>query len=420
MKTLKTVFYNCRCLPYNFLMKGKIIWPLAIFAYAASAQVSYVPKALTLYKGGHEFGTSLEFFQTSKVADSDGKTYDLLNNERFQMIDLDFSGRYGFTNNLELSGGMKVRSNSSNQYYAPENNEYSFSTTGLHSIYGGAKYSFPNQGGLLLALEGEYQHRLYGNSETNIDDPPSSLELGDEGPSASFGFSGSYMSSNRNFLSGKLLYRNPGSNLSSEIYTEVEAAMAWNYVALVAGVGMVNSLGQDAYEGDPENKPQFGRGPGNQFNSVNRSWTAPYGGLNIALGDEWRVESKIYSKVSGSSTDLGTGVIISLVKRVSDAKSFQKKDAAFKEYTVEASVVKLSKSGNVVVIDAGADDGLSLRSKIDFYYFDYRGGNELIAAGMVVKLGATKSLVKISKSYSKKEVKEGTLARGGLIRTDLP
>ena len=146
-------------------MKGKIFWPLAAFAFAATAQVSYVPKSLTLYKGGYELGPSLYFFQTSQFADTDGKTYELKDNERFRMIDLDFSGRYGFTNNLELSGGMKVRSNSSNQYYAPENNEYSFSTTGLHSLYGGFKYSFPNQGGLLMALEGEYLHRLYGNSQ---------------------------------------------------------------------------------------------------------------------------------------------------------------------------------------------------------------------------------------------------------------
>ncbi len=94
--------------------------------------------------------------------------------------------------------------------------------------------------------------------------------------------------------------------------------------------------------------------PGNQFNSVNRSWSAPYGGINIALGREWRVEGKVYNKISGTSTDLGSGVLVSLIKRVSEAKSFEKKDAAFKEYTVEASVVKLSKSGNVVVIDAGA------------------------------------------------------------------
>ncbi len=133
-------------------MKGKIFWPLAAFALTATAQVSYVPKSLTLYKGGHEFGPSLYFFQTSQIADADGKTYPLENNERFRMIDLDFSGRYGLTNNLELSGGMKVRSNSSNQYYDSDNNEYGFSTTGLHSVYGGFKYSFPNQGGLLLAL----------------------------------------------------------------------------------------------------------------------------------------------------------------------------------------------------------------------------------------------------------------------------
>ncbi len=57
-----------------------------------------------------------------------------------------------------------------------------------------------------------------------------------------------------------MLYRNPAQNLSSEIFTEIEAAMAWDYFALVAGVELVSSLGQDAYAGDPENKPQFGRG----------------------------------------------------------------------------------------------------------------------------------------------------------------
>ncbi|MCO4754685.1 MAG: hypothetical protein KC478_09380 [Bacteriovoracaceae bacterium] len=69
-----------------------------------------------------------------------------------------------------------------------------------------------------------------------------------------------------------------------------------------------------------------------------------------------------------------------------------------------------------MIIDAGLREGLEKGSKIDFYHFDYLGGNELIASGYIVKLGATKSMVKITKRYSKKRVEDGTLARGGLIR----
>ena len=53
--------------------------------------------------------------------------------------------------------------------------------------------------------------------------------------------------------------------------------------------------------------------------------------------------------------------------------------------------------------------------KVDFYYFDYLGGNELIASGYVIKANSGKSMIKITRRFSKRKVGEKTIARAGLI-----
>lgn len=357
---------------------------------------------------------TFSYFNSLQRIDSDGEAVDFGDGENFQSINFDLKGSYGLTNNLELSLGIGFTRNQSTLNYEEE--QYELSSNGLRSGLVQLRYSFAVQDGFQLALEGNYEPAFFTNSEYDGGEP-SNLVLGDDGASTSFGASFSLISQKNNYVSGKVLYRNPSSNLSSEVYSEVEGVMAWRKFALLAGAEFVSSLNQDAYEEDPENKPLINGGSSFLYNSVNRSWTAPYLGMNFALGKLWRLETRYQSRLSGVSTDLGSAFLIKLARRDDNPKTFAKKNSAFKQYTAEGSVTKVSKSGKAVVVDLGMSDGLKKGSRIDFYHFDYLEGNELIATGQIVKLGAGKSLVKITGRYAKKRVEEGTSAKGGLLKS---
>ena len=65
------------------------------------------------------------------------------------------------------------------------------------------------------------------------------------------------------------------------------------------------------------------------------------------------------------------------------------------------------------MIDKGLSEDIQKGMKIDFYEFDYVGGNILLASGIVLQAKADTSVVKITKTYNtKKELKEGVVARG--------
>lgn len=394
--------------------KRLVILAMVLASVGVGAQTSYVPKSLTLYEGGYELYSELEYFQATQRVNEDGQGVEYNDGESFNMTDIMLGGSYGFTNRFQVNAGLKLRYNSSVVQYGSD--QVSLSSFGMHSGLVGFRYSFPNQGGLLISLEGIYEPRFFTNKEYDGSEEPTELVLGDDGASTSVGAGATYMTKSKNYLSGRFFYRNPGDDLSAELYSEVEGVLAWDNLALLAGIEFVSSLNNDAYTNDSSNKPQVSSGSSFMFNSVNRNWTAPYLGLNIALNKDWRIESKAATRMAGTSTDLGPVFTIGLVKRISKSNEFKKKDSAFKEYTIEASVIKVSKTGKVVIIDAGASDGLKKKSRVDFFNFDYLGGNKLLAVGYVVKVGGSKAIVKIVKRYSKKRVTEGSVARSGLIR----
>ena len=54
-----------------------------------------------------------------------------------------------------------------------------------------------------------------------------------------------------------------------------------------------------------------------------------------------------------------------------ERESFVQKDAAFKQYSIEGVVKKLSKKRTAAVLDIGMQAGLEKGMKIDFYHFDF-------------------------------------------------
>lgn len=396
-------------------MLNSLVFLFLIFGTnCAFARTSYVSKTQTLSKSGSEILLGIDYFQPSIHSNENGTLVQFVAGESYQSTDLNLLGSYGFSDRFQVTVGARLRYIVSTEVI--NNEDTLFTKSGLESTAIGLKYSFPINEGVQYSFEASYRASSYKNDEYNPSLDRTTIVLGEGGTDISMGMGVSYHTKSRNFFSGHFLYRNPAEHLSSEIYSEIEGAIVWRSFAMVLGVENIYSLGQDPYSTTPTDKPQISNGSTYQYNSINRSWTAPYLGINFALGTKWRIEFKGLSKLYGVSTDLGNLYTINLVKRNSKPQSFKAKNAAFKEYRYEGTVQKVTKKRTGVVVDIGIKDGLKKGDKVDFYHFDYIGGNQLIATGYAIKISLRKSIVKISKRFSKLRVEEGTVARAGLIR----
>lgn len=375
------------------------------------AQTSYVFPTRILHKKASQFGVSGEYWKSSKRVDKDGKKFPFEDGESFSRIQSEVAGYYGLTENLQIGGGVRFRQNASKVFNTTTSEIDSETSSGVQSTFVNVMFAFKPINQLHYALEGTYRYTPYTNEESTASNP-GKLILGDDGNEYSIGAGVTYASKTNNFLSARFGYRKPGQDLASELYYQVEAALAWQYVALIAGVDGVSSMNNDPYEDDLANRPVYETGSSGLYHGVNREWLSPYAGVNFALGQNWRVEFKGSQVVSGKSTDLGTNFGISLIRRVDD-KQTDKADSRFKDYDFEASVTKISPKKGFVVIDKGISDDVQKGMKIDFYEFDYVGGNILLARGIVIQSKVDSSIVKVTHLYNtKKELKEGVVARG--------
>lgn len=374
------------------------------------AQTSYVAPTKVLNKKGYQLGVTGEFFKSSKSINKDGKDLDYADGESFTRMQGEVEGRYGLTPELQLSGGVRFRQNRSTIINA-QGEEEDETSSGVQSTYLTLIYAFKPIDRLHYAFEGTFRFTPYTNEESTATNQ-AKLVLGDDGNEYSAGAGVTYASRTNNFLTLRGGYRKPGKDLSSELYWQVEAAMAWKYVALIAGVDGTTSMKNDPYEDKPLEKPNYNTGRTSLYNSSNREWIAPYAGLNLALGESWRVELRGSQVVSAKSTDLGTNFGVSLIRRV-DSKKGPNIDAKFKDYDFEATITKVSPKKGFVVIDKGLASDVQKGMKIDFFEFDYVGGNILLARGTVLEAKSETSIVKITHHFNtKKELKEGVIARG--------
>ena len=410
MRTIRTHFYSCRSVRYNlFMINYKTLLLASIWSTFSFGQASYLPFSTTLDKGGNEASVKGTYWQSQTRINSDGEEVPFVDNESFQKVDVELLVKYGLTDDLEMGVGALYRQNLSVEVVG--NEEENLTSNGVKSGIFQLKYSLPREGRWQFAAEVSFLKDFISNSEGSKD-----LVLGDDGDSTSFGLSGSYRFPSMNFISGRVHYRNPSSALSSEVVSSAEYVLLWKRVSLLGGVENVTSLNQDPYDDDPSEKPSVNTGSTYLYNSINRSWTAPYIGFNFSLGDHWRVETRAETRLNTVSSDKGSAFSLMIARRNSAPRALEQKRQAFKQYSIDARVVKLTKSKSSVIIDVGLSQGMEKGSKVDFYHFDYLGGNELIASGYTVRVGTSKSMVKITKRYSKKQVQDGTIARSGLVK----
>lgn len=366
------------------------------------AQTSYVPFAKILPHKGYQIGITGDYFSTTKQADYKGNVTELDPGDSFSRVQSEFFGAYGLTSNLQVGLGTRLRQNMSSSAY-----DETKTSSGVESTYLTLMYAFNPVERTQYSLEGLFRFRPYTNQESEFGNSSEQLVLGDDGNEYSAGLNATWSSKSNNHLNTKIGYRKSGSLISPEIYWQIEAALAWNYLALMTGIEGFNSLDENRHS-----NRSYNYGVTRLYNSYNRELFAPYAGLNLALGQFWRLEMKATLLNSGKSTDLGSAYSISLFKRSSDKKS-NSFDKAFKSYDFESAIVKVSPRKGYVVIDKGISSDVQKGMKIDFYEFDYIGGNILLATGIVYETRSDSSIVKVTYVYNaKKELKEGVLARG--------
>lgn len=402
-------------------MKLSLASFLFFLSYNAFSQTAYLPMATSLKKGGTQLSLTTEYFNTSAVVNVDGEQSILEADSSYEKIDIILDIKYGLTNQLEGGLGIKQRYAQADfrADFGKGDDTFSLSKTGGDSTYLAFKYSFKEIERLKYAVQGKYSFPLQSN-QIYTGGAPDDLVISDDERSYSVGLDFYYKTKSLNILEGQLLYRSPGTNLSTEVFSKLQVGLVWNYVSLYAGGEVVSSLNRDPYTSDPDQKPVVFQGPSAQVNSINRQWSAPFVGLNLALGKSWRLRFEYGQVISGRSTDLGSRALVNLGWRSEkDDGGFTKKDSTFKQYRIEGLVRKLAKSRRVAIVDQGVGAGMREGMGVDFYYFDYVGGNTLIARGVVIKAKSSKSLVKIVKKFSRKRVEEGTVMRADLIAADI-
>jgi hypothetical protein len=373
-------------------------------------QTSYVAPTKILGKSAYQIGISGDYFKTSKGIDSTGNDVELKDSESFSRLQGEVQALYGLTDNFQIGVLARFRQNASTALNQSSEEEIDTST-GLQSVGASFVFAFRPMKRISYTLDGSFRYAPYTSEESTLTEQ-GKLVLGDQGSEYAIGAGVTYSSLSKNYLTGRAGFRSPGKDLSPEIYWQLEGALAWDYFALVAGVDGVTSLKGDPHEDDPGNRPMFNTGTSFLYNSINREWIAPYAGVNVGLGEFWRVELRGAQVVSGRSTDLGTAFGVSLIRRV-DNKNKSRIDKSFKTYDFEAHVTKVSPKKGYLVIDKGITDDVQKGMKIDFFAFDYVGGNILLARGTVIQTKTDSAVVKITQRYNtKNELKEGVIARG--------
>ncbi len=389
-------------------MLTKIIFLLLIHfsSQAMAVGVLYRPATSTLESKGLEAEAELRRFSTTAYYDLDGGKFEMDEGDTFTLTDINLNIRYGYGVQLELRGGLRLRQVES------DSETETLSNTGLESATLGLKYSFLKSGPFRYALDAQVRNTFYTNDlyEQNEVIPEGEIVLGDSGTSfllgghLSFDRPGSYV------LSTSLFYHRAPSNLSDEIVYEALAYVPFSRLGLGVGLSGISSLNQDEFSEDPAQKPRKATGVTSLFNSINRSHTKLFARGAYAF-DSFTFNIEGGRIMKGSGTDEGNEIAFSIVWTKPGVTTSQMKVESFKEYDVEASVIRVSPRGKFIKIDKGMADDLKKGMRVDIYQTDFFGGNQLVASGVVFEVASDSAIVRLEKTFGNTEIKNGFTAR---------
>lgn len=382
----------------------------SVLALTLSAPVM----AAGVHRGGAELlnpsayaiNANASMFQTSAFYDNDGVETEMIDGNKFSMLDVDLAISYGVSKSLEITAFGKFRQVSSTV------GEMTYENSGPESLGVEAKYAFAPSGNLRYAIGLHYRQTLYTNAnyENTTQIPTDEMVLGDSGSEYGGDLYMTYLSAPWKW-DAKIGYSSPANNLSDEVNYKLEGMYRFTKLGLVAGVEGIYSLKNDEFGDEPTLKaPQATRGT-NLFNSINREKVAPYLGINYAF-DKFLMSVKGQTVMSGTSTDKGNTIGLNITWSSDGVTPESVKVDSFKEYQVDGSVLKISARSNFIRIDQGLSTDVEKGMKFDIYQTDYFGGNVLVASGIVYEVGADWSIIKLVKKYKDIEIKPGFAARG--------
>ncbi|OUR94066.1 hypothetical protein A9Q84_18305 [Halobacteriovorax marinus] len=362
-------------------------------------------EAEVINKKSYQAELEVRSWNSTSTIDSEGVEEEFSENEGYSMLEGDFLLRYGYGLQFEARFGGLFRQVESTKEEATK--------SGAESFVFGMKYAFAPKGKWRYAVDIQYRSSLYENTdylnESSV--PAGEIVLGDSGPSYHVKGILSFKAIGGNILNTSVAYVGRPNTMSNEILYDVNAHLVWKTFSLYAGLEGTKSLGGDVYGTDISNKPPQGRGETELWNSIDRTYSKPYIGLHKTFG-RTRIGLEGAQVISGFSTDKGSEITLSLVWNSKGVTNEERKVSKFKEYDIEASVIKVSPRGKFLKIDKGLSQDVEKGMRFDIYKTDYFGGNELVAQGHVFELGADWAIVKLSKKFKKMVIKTGFTARG--------
>lgn len=386
-------------------IKNSLLISCLSISSAYAHDIVYRPKAEILYQKQFELSVSATQFETLARYDVDGNEVSYDNeDDGFIKRDIDTNLYYSFNDSFEFNLGGRYRT------YEDTVSGEAQTVSGGESYWLGVKYPFSPVGNMRYALNARFRKTMYTNTDYATSGAVDSEDkiLGDSGSEFQLGMYASWLRSQTHAFDAYLAYNAPPNGLSPEVVYDLSTSFHYSRFGIDLGVKGIESLGADSEEERPFQSTPSSSG---LFNSVNRAHTAGYIRGAMAFGN-FKVGGEFANVFRGVSTDQGASLGIHLTyQSKGNSSSSQKKINKFKEYTIEATVLKVSARGKFVKIDHGLAQDVEKGMKFDIYKTDYFGGNVLVASGHIVELGANWSIIRLQKLYKKMPILKGFVAR---------
>ena len=362
------------------------------------------PLARTMKNNGYEIEYFFSRFNSTSNLNEDGSETALPAGVFFNKTDQQLIFRYGYSSEVEFRFGGKYRMISAN------NSTNDVANNGLESIMVGIRYGLV-QGNWLYAIDLEAGKTAYDTSDyTTGRAPLNEIVLGDDGTFSKIGLQMSLQRTDIHILNFSGHFQNLGRNLSQELPYHFDSTWVWSAAAISLGVDGIYSFKLDKDADDLSHRPVRATSPTKLFNSVNREIITPYVGLKFVWG-KWALGGAFGQVIKGISTDRGSEFRVSVTWNNYGETEEQVKENKFKEYNIDAQIVKVSARGTFIKVDHGLAQDVEKGMRFDIFKTDYFGENVLIASGFVYELGSDWAIIKISRMYRDIPIKKGFAAR---------
>jgi hypothetical protein len=373
--------------------------------------MDYRPPAKPMAPKSMEFEVDASYFNTTSLLEADGTETALNSGDSFTVTEATTKVRYGLNKSILVGVGLKYRQIASSIGGTDETT--SATNSGVESYGGELRYSLRSNRRLYYALFFQVWQSNYTNTSLNAGDavPTDEVVLGDGGSQYMFGASVSFMRSKTHDLSLEGGYRRPGNDLSAEIPYHLRSLWLLGRLGFGIGAEGVYSIKSDRYGGVASDRPTQATGPSHLYNSTNRAYIAPRADIFVGF-KKWRLGLYLSQVMQGQSTDKGMKAGINILINSKKGKNPQaKKVGSFKEYRIEATVVKVSPRGKFFRIDQGFTSDVAKGMFFDIYQADFFGKNVLVATGRVHSIKSASAILRVVKKHSKLKVKKGFVAR---------